>query len=708
MDRIKIRGKLVFYYSIFWIMLIFTLYLSYHVYFNHTPTEKSQWLALFAGAISTFASALKILELHFINPKEDINSLSSNITNYFMSGSKIFFTRIIRVVIVLMVLLSFLFLKIFSKKFIVSFDIGIIFTCALYIFSDYIVLKFFPRIFYNKDEKTQFLAQFYALSSIPSLLSFIALLIPTVIIFYMCGDYQILYGYAFGCCLIVLILNICTSISNKAQNLSSQIITNYIAQISKNDKRSPLLLLRGFFKNLKLNMMMPYDGFISCICLLFCAMTIGSICLGSQGLFLPLIICAGGIFSCVIAILITNINKDKLNKNIYISLIIYEIIFLLISYYVVYSWIPYFMGFWVSVATGSLSAIILLFINSSILFIKSQSSIKVSNASISGISNTYLEIIKEGFLSVFVPAILIALSTVISFLAPDGANSADFGFYGVMISYLSSSLIYGLISTVYNFSNIQRQSAALSENYDDDLEKDYKTNRQNNIFSEKFLENELYLNSLGKNYMSYCTIITLIACVITYVFFLTIVNLDIFNPYTIAGVLIGTILPFLFCGFVLKITNSCSKCLTLEVKRQFRKFPQILRYEQSPDYERPIEIATLNSSIKSLFYIFLVVLILYLLLKFLYTEGAAGCLFGMTFSSMGFVFLINSFALISKCAKKYFETQYVTSNDSNELKILSNSAKSFSSFYDLIIPPLNIFVKFMAIFYLAFAVLFQN
>jgi len=64
------------------------------------------------------------------------------------------------------------------------------------------------------------------------------------------------------------------------------------------------------------------------------------------------------------------------------------------------------------------------------------------------------------------------------------------------------------------------------------------------------------------------------------------------NPYVMAGLLIGSLLPFLFSGYALDAVGAAASQIVAEVRRQFSEQPGILKGTQRPDYARAISLLT--------------------------------------------------------------------------------------------------------------------
>ena len=69
-------------------------------------------------------------------------------------------------------------------------------------------------------------------------------------------------------------------------------------------------------------------------------------------------------------------------------------------------------------------------------------------------------------------------------------------------------------------------------------------------------------------------------------------NVSLMNPAVLAGVFIGAMMAFLFCGLTMDAVGRAASKMVLEVRRQFSEIKGILTGEGTPDYRRCVEIST--------------------------------------------------------------------------------------------------------------------
>ena len=173
-------------------------------------------------------------------------------------------------------------------------------------------------------------------------------------------------------------------------------------------------------------------------------------------------------------------------------------------------------------------------------------------------------------------------------------------------------------------------------------------------------------------------------------------NVSLMNPSVLAGVFIGAMMAFLFCGLTMNAVGRAAGKMVIEVRRQFREIKGILTGEGTPDYKRCVEISTKAAQHEMLGPAIIAILVPVITGIVLGVAGVLGLLIGGL--GAGFVlavFMSNSGGAWDN-AKKYVEEGHFggKNSDSHHATVVGDTVGD--PFKDTSGPSLNILIKLMS------------
>ena len=494
---------------------------------------------------------------------------------------------------------------------------------------------------------------------------------------------QILTGYSLGCSMIALFARVGGGIYTKAADVGADLVGKVEYDIPEDDHRNPATIADNVGDNVGDVAGMGSDLTESYVGSIISCLTMGLFSFGVLGeryILFPVLIAAVGVLASVLAVMFirsrnwTNPHK-ALNIATYFATGVVVIAAVLLAVLFVKDW-----KVMMCVISGLLAGIAVGFI-AEIYTSSDYNEVKrIAQESQTGHATNIIAGLGTGMKSTALTIIVLALAIIISYIFG--------GAYGIALAAVGMLSTAGITVSVDGYGPISDNAGGIAQ-----MAELPSSTRE---ITDKLDAVGNTTAAIGKGFCIGSATLTSLAFIVSFIH-ASNATISLANPSVLVGLLVGSMLPYLFSALTIAAVGRAANKMVEEVRRQFEENPAILEGTAVADYNKCIDIST-KASLKEMILPGLIAVFSPIVCGFILgAEGLGGLLIGGLASAiMLAVFMANAGGAWDN-AKKYVEEGNFGGKHSETHKASITGDTVGDPLKDTAGPAMDILIKLMSV-----------
>lgn len=502
---------------------------------------------------------------------------------------------------------------------------------------------------------------------------------------------QIVAGYGLGASFVALFARVGGGIYTKAADVGADLVGKVESGIPEDDPRNPAVIADNVGDNVGDIAGMGSDLLESYVGSLISALSIGVsgkiIGVPENLVLFPLLVAAFGVLAALISVIIIRAREwhdpqKTLRIATYIAAIIVIVSSFVISKLLLASYAPF-----LSIVCGIVVGILIGQIAELYTSDTSKSVAEVAHQSQTGHATNIISGFSIGMKSTALTIIVLMLGVAFAYLANE--------MYGIGLAAVGMLSTVGITVSVDAYGPISDNAGGIAEMAKLDHHVREITDKLDSVGNTTA--------AIGKGFCIGSATLTSLALFVAYATAANLSSIDVLQPTTIIGLLLGAMLPYLFTSLTINSVGKAANKMIEEVRRQFNNDPGIMEGKSKPDYAKCVDIST-SAALKEMIIPGVLAVLSPIVIGFVLGASALGGLLvgSLASASMLAVFMANAGGAWDN-AKKLIESGKYGGKGSEAHKAAVTGDTVGDPFKDTAGPAMDILIKLMSIISLIIA-----